>query len=133
MIRDNKIILKLEDILMGLFGKKKAKQASEAISELKIDTSKNGEELIVKLRGRLDTITSPDLEDRLNEEMNGIRKLIFDLEKLDYLSSAGLRVLLGASQQIDEVEGEMLIRNVTKPVRVVFDLTGFDTAFNIEE
>lgn len=133
MIRDNKIILKPEDILMGLFGKKKAKQASEAISELKIDTSKNGEELIVKLRGRLDTITSPDLEDRLNEEMNGIRKLIFDLEKLDYLSSAGLRVLLGASQQIDEVEGEMLIRNVTKPVRVVFDLTGFDTAFNIEE
>ena len=118
---------------MGLFGKKKAKQASEAISELKIDTSKNGEELIVKLRGRLDTITSPDLVDRLNEERNGIRKLIFDLEKLDYLSSAGLRVLLGASQQIDEVEGEMLIRNVTKPVRVVFDLTGFDTAFNIEE
>ncbi|HBI52106.1 MAG TPA: anti-sigma factor antagonist [Ruminococcaceae bacterium] len=118
---------------MGLFSKKKAKDEEKAVSDLKIDISKNGEELTVRLKGRLDTITSPDLEERLNEEMTGIKNLIFDLEKLNYISSAGLRVLLGASQEIEAVEGEMLIRNVAEPVRVVFDLTGFDTAFNIEE
>ena len=117
---------------MALFGKKKEEEKAEKVSGLKIDIAKNGTELTVKLKGRIDTITSPDLEDKLEEEMDGIEKLIFDLANVDYLSSAGLRVLLGASQEMDEVDGEMVIRNVTAPVMDVFQVTGFSSAFNIE-
>lgn len=117
---------------MALFGNNKEKGAA-GTANLKVDITQNGTELIVKLIGRLDTLTSPDLEDKLEEALEGVEKLVFDLEDLDYISSAGLRVLLGASQEMDEVDGgEMMIRNITQPVREVFEVTGFNTAFNIE-
>ena len=98
---------------------------------MKINKKKNGTELVVEVIGRLDSLTSPDLEDELDESYDGITMLIFDLGQLEYISSAGLRVLLGASQVMEE-QGEMIVRNLTEPVRQVMELVGFDSAFNIE-
>ena len=98
---------------------------------MNISMKRNGTELTVEVAGRLDSLTAPDLEEKLEESFDGIEKLILDLGKLEYISSAGLRVLLGASQTMDE-QGEMVVRNLTKPVRDVIELVGFDSALNIE-
>ena len=97
-----------------------------------INITKNGNELTVALEGRLDTLTSPDLEEELEDKLDGIKKLVFDLGGLEYISSAGLRVLVGSAQVMDEQDGEMIIRNITEPVKDVFDVTGFSDAFEIE-
>ena len=97
-----------------------------------IKMTKNDNELTVALSGRLDTLTSPDLEDKLEEELDGAERLIFDLAELEYISSAGLRVLLGAYKMMEEYNG-MLIRNVTEPVMDVFEVTGFSDVLDIEE
>lgn len=96
-----------------------------------IKMTKNDKELTVALKGRLDTLTAPDLEDKLEEELDGAERLIFDLAKLEYISSAGLRVLLGAYKMMDDMGG-MLIRNVTEPVMEVFEVTGFSDVLDIE-
>ena len=96
-----------------------------------INMSKNGTELTVKLTGRLDTLTSPDLEEQLESELNGVEKLVFDFEKLEYISSAGLRVILGAMQIMEE-QGEMIVRSVNDNVRDVFEITGFIDDLTIE-
>ena len=99
---------------------------------MEIETTRNDSELTVALSGRLDTLTSPDLEDRLDEELEGVERLIFDLSELEYISSAGLRVLLGAYKMMEEYNG-MLIRNVTEPVMDVFEVTGFSDVLDIEK
>lgn len=118
---------------MGLFSKKEKNTASNVTgkSHLKIAMSKDGAEYTFKLDGRLDTITSPDLEGRINEAVNDAKKLILDLAGLDYISSAGLRVLLGAAQAMED-KGDMVVCNLTKSVMEVFELTGFSRLFNIE-
>lgn len=117
---------------MGLFSKNdKISAKKEGGSHLKISTTKEGTEYTFLLDGRLDTITSPDLDSKINEVVGDAKKLIFDLSKLEYISSAGLRVLLGATQAMQN-KGEMVVRNVTHPVREVFDLTGFSSIFTIE-
>lgn len=98
---------------------------------MKINKKKNGTELVVEVIGRLDSLTSPELEDELENSCEGITKLILDLGQLEYISSAGLRVLLGAAQTMDD-QGEMVVRNLTQPVRDVIELVGFDSALNIE-
>lgn len=100
-------------------------------SFLKIATSKEEAEYTFTLKGRLDTITSPDLEAKINEVVDDATKLTLDLAGLDYISSAGLRVLLGAAQEMED-KGEMVIRNLTPPVYEVFKLTGFSKLFNIQ-
>ena len=99
---------------------------------MKIKTTRNDSELTVALSGRLDTLTSPDLEEMLDEELEGMERLIFDLGELEYISSAGLRVLLGAYKMMEEYNG-MLIRNVTEPVMDVFEVTGFSDVLDIEK
>lgn len=99
---------------------------------MKINITKNGNELTVALEGRLDTLTSPDLEEELEDKLDGIKRLVFDLGGLEYISSAGLRVLVGSAQVMDEQEGDMVICNLSVPVRDVFDITGFSDAFDIE-
>ena len=99
---------------------------------MNINITIDGNELTVELEGGLDTLTSPDLEEELEDKIEGIEKLVFDLGGLEYISSAGLRVLVGAAQAIDENDGDMVIRNLTVPVRDVFDVTGFSDAFDIE-
>jgi anti-sigma B factor antagonist len=118
---------------MGLFSKKdkKTDNNSSGSNLLKITVLNNGNEYTFNLEGRLDTNTSPELEAKINEVVDNANKLIIDLESLVYISSAGLRVLLGAVQQM-EGKGEMVVRNLSQAVREVFDLTGFSRLFTIE-
>jgi len=99
---------------------------------MNINITRNGNELTVTLEGRLDTLTSPDLEDELEDKLDDVEKLVFDFGGLEYISSAGLRVLVGAAQVMDENDGDMVICNLSVPVRDVFDVTGFSDAFDIE-
>ena len=118
---------------MGLFSKKNTDttSSSDGNSYLKISTTKNEDEYTLLLKGRLDTITSPGLDSKIKEVVDDAKKLVFDFSGLEYISSAGLRVLLG-TYQVMEGKGEMIIRNLTAPVREVFELTGFARLFNIE-
>ena len=99
---------------------------------MNIVKKQNGNELNIALEGRLDTTTSPQLETELRSGLNGITDFILDLEKLDYISSAGLRVLLSA-QKVMNKQGEMVIRNVKPEIMEIFDVTGFVDILNIEE
>ena len=114
---------------MALFGKKK-KEANSG-SELKITVNNEGKEYTFLLEGRLDTLTSPSLEEKINEVAGDADRLILDLGNLEYISSAGLRVILGATQAM-EGKGDMIVRNPSQAVREVFDLTGFSNLFHIE-
>ncbi len=113
---------------MGFFGKKN-KGSTE--SKLKVSVNKDGDTYTVLVDGRLDTLTSPQLDEEINKIIEGAKKLIFDLDKLAYISSAGLRVLLGAAQQMDG-KGEMVLIHVSEAIREIFDVTGFIQIFNIE-
>jgi anti-sigma B factor antagonist len=114
---------------MGLFGKKNKGSAPE--SKLKVSVNKDGDTYTVLVDGRLDTLTSPQLDEEINKIIGDAKKLIFDLDKLAYISSAGLRVLLGAAQQMDG-KGEMVLIHVSEAIREIFDVTGFIQIFNIE-
>ena len=118
---------------MALFGKKNkdTKSSAGGGSHLKITMTQNGTEYTFTLDGRLDTITSPDLEGQINAVVGDASKLTLDLGSLEYISSAGLRVILGATQAM-EGKGDMVVRNLTQSVREVFDLTGFSNLFHIE-
>ena len=87
--------------------------------------------LNIALEGRLDTTTAPQLEAELKQSIADNTKLIFDFEKLEYLSSAGLRVLL-AAQKVMNKQGEMMIRNVNDVISEVFEVTGFADILTIE-
>lgn len=95
---------------------------------MNITLNRNGSELTVALEGRLDTLTAPDLEEQLEPELDDVQKLIFDLAGLEYISSAGLRVLLAAQKEMDE----MAVKNVGPAVMDVFEVTGFSDFLNIE-
>lgn len=99
-----------------------------------MNTLKNreGTQLTVALEGRLDTLSAPVLETELNAEIKEITTLIFDLSGLDYLSSAGLRVLLTAQKTMNR-QGTMAVRNVKPNVMEIFEITGFIDLLNIEE
>lgn len=96
-----------------------------------INKIKNGEELTLALEGRLDTTTAPELDDVVKAELDGVTKLSFDLEKLDYISSAGLRVLLSA-QKVMNKQGSMVVKNVSDEVNEIFEVTGFQDILSIE-
>ncbi len=83
------------------------------------------------LEGRLDTVTAPDLEKELNASLDGITELWFDFEKLEYISSAGLRVLLSAQKQMNK-QGTMTLYHVTPSIMEIFDVTGFSDILTIE-
>ena len=99
---------------------------------MKTEFVKNGAALTVIPEGRMDTTTSPVLDERLREEAEGILDLTIDLEKVDYLSSGGLRVLLVWEQEIESRGGSMKLRNVNEYSREVFELTGFLEFITIE-
>ena len=91
-----------------------------------------GSTLTVALEGRLDTVTAPQLEGELRTAVSGISELVFDLGALEYVSSAGLCVLLSA-QKVMNKQGDMVIRNVKPEIMEIFDVTGFVDILNIEE
>ena len=83
------------------------------------------------LEGRLDTTTAPELERELKNDLDGATRLTLDFSKLDYISSAGLRVLLSAHKAMSRKDG-MTVTNVNEMVREVFEVTGFSDILNIE-
>ena len=96
-----------------------------------INTNTNGSTVTVALVGRLDTTTAPELEGTLKSVFDGCSKLVFDFSNLEYVSSAGLRVLL-ASQKTMNKQGDMVIRNVDPSIMEVFEITGFVDILTIE-
>lgn len=96
---------------------------------MNIEKKLSGTELTVVLEGRLDTMTAPELEKELKEHYGSVTEIIFDLEKLEYISSAGLRVVLGANKA---VSGKLFVKNANEIVMEVFEVTGFADILNIE-
>jgi anti-sigma B factor antagonist len=127
------MIYKQEDNTMGLFEKKDKKPAANLSSKsrLDIDVKKDGTEYTFLLEGRLDTITSPELETELKSSLDEVTELILDFEKLEYISSAGLRVLLSA-QKLMMKQGSMKVIHVTETVMEIFEVTGFVDILTIE-
>ena len=98
---------------------------------MNIQKTVSGTTLTVALEGRLDTMTAPKLEEELRGSVDGVSRLVFDLAKLEYISSAGLRVLL-AMQKLMNQQGEMVLQNVNEAVMEVFEVTGFSDILRIE-
>ena len=96
-----------------------------------IEIQKNSAETILQIAGRLDTITAPSLDKTIHEEIGDTRNLILDLKSLEYISSAGLRVLLGAQKKMQKI-GSMKVVNVCEEVMEVFEMTGFADILLIE-
>lgn len=97
-----------------------------------IDKKINGTELIIVLDGRLDTTTAPELEKEVKDSLDGVTKLTLDLTKLIYVSSAGLRVFLGAQKVMNKQKGEMLVTNANDDIKEIFEVTGFSDILNIQ-
>ena len=87
--------------------------------------------LTIALAGRLDTTTAPQLETELKQNISGVNELVLDLAALEYLSSAGLRVLLSA-QKVMNRQGNMVVRNVNEIIMEIFEVTGFVDVLTIE-
>ena len=96
-----------------------------------IDKQLNSSELTLSLTGRLDTTTAPELEAVIKENITGVTNLVMDFAGLEYLSSAGLRVILSAQKTMNK-QGEMVIRNVNETINEVFEITGFIDILTIE-
>ena len=96
-----------------------------------IEKTLNGTELTINLIGGLDTTTAPQLEAELKQNISGVEKLVLNFAALEYLSSAGLRVLL-AAQKVMNKQGEMIIRNVNETIAEIFEVTGFSDILTIE-
>ena len=98
---------------------------------MKIEKNLNEKNLVVALEGRLDTTTAPQLEEELKNSLDGVTELVLDLETLEYISSAGLRVLLSAYKTM-RGKGGMKITNANELVQEVFEVTGFSDFLPIE-
>ena len=96
-----------------------------------INKTLDGGTLVVALEGRLDTTTAPELEADLKASIDSVTDLVIDMEKLDYISSAGLRVLLWANKTMNQ-KGTMVVKNVSEVVNEVFEVTGFADFLTIE-
>ncbi|MBE5830241.1 MAG: STAS domain-containing protein [Butyrivibrio sp.] len=98
---------------------------------LNINKTQADKNLVISLEGRLDTMTAPDLESQLQASLAGVEHLSFDLAKLEYISSAGLRVLLSAQKTMNK-QGDMVVKNATEEVKEIFEVTGFTDILTIE-
>ena len=96
-----------------------------------ISKNKDGDSLTLAVEGRLDTITAPELEAVLKEELDGVEELTFDFSALDYISSAGLRVLLSAQKRMN-AQGSMKVTGVNEIIMEIFEVTGFTEILTIE-
>ncbi len=89
-----------------------------------IEIKRNAEETIIELAGRLDTTTAPALDKTINNDVEGAKNLVLNFKSLEYISSAGLRVLLSAQKKMQKI-GSMKVINVCEEVMEVFEMTGF--------
>jgi len=99
---------------------------------MKTDEIVEGNKLTIKLDGRLDTNTAPELEEELGEILSGVQELIFDFSDLKYISSAGLRLILSTQKTMNQ-QGTLVIRNVNDMVMEIFETTGFADVLTIKE
>ena len=95
-----------------------------------ITKEQNGKDLTVAIEGRLDTITAPELETELKASLDGVDKLTLDFSKLEYISSAGLRVLLSTQKRMN-TQGSMSVTNVNATIMEIFEVTGFNDILTI--
>ena len=98
---------------------------------MQIDQLKEGSTLTMKVSGRLDTMTAPQLESEITGHLDGITEFIMDFTDLEYISSAGLRVLLVTSKMM-KGKGRFVIRNINETVREIFEVTGFLDFLTVE-
>jgi anti-sigma B factor antagonist len=96
-----------------------------------LTTEKNGNELTVHLSGELNTLTAPELSALLDKELNGVQALTLDFAECDYVSSAGLRVLLATFKKMKANQGDMELANVGEDFMDVLSNTGLDAVFNV--
>ena len=99
---------------------------------MKTELHKTETELTVFVEGRIDSVTAPDLESELKEQLADAAKVILDFAAVTFISSAGIRVILWTAAQMNNRQGTMILRNVSEIVMEVFVLTGLDTALNFE-
>ena len=98
---------------------------------MNIIKTQTGSCLTLALEGRLDTTTAPELEVEVREALAGVTELVLDFAKLEYLSSAGLRVILAAQKTMNK-QGAMVVRHVNETIQEVFEITGFTDILTIE-
>ena len=98
---------------------------------LTVNKTKENGKAIILLQGRLDTVTAPEMENAIKEVLPGITELTLDFAKLEYISSAGLRVLLSAQKAMN-TQGKMTVINVSEAVMEIFEVTGFSDILTIE-
>ena len=96
-----------------------------------IEIKRNDAQTVIELVGRLDTITAPALDKTITSDIEGSKNLVLDLKCLEYISSAGLRVLLSAQKKMQKI-GSMKVTNVCAEVMEVFEMTGFADILTIE-
>ena len=96
-----------------------------------IEIKKNNQETIIEIEGRLDTITAPALDKTINEDIGDTQNLVLDVKGMEYISSAGLRVLLAAQKKMQKI-GSMKVTGVCEEVMEVFEMTGFADILVIE-
>mgnify|MGYP003289456455 CR=1 FL=1 len=99
---------------------------------MEIKKEVNGNKAVIGLTGRLDTTTSPQLEAELNELFETVNDIVFDFNGLEYISSAGLRVLLMSQKTMNKKSGEMVIVNACQEIKEILDITGFSDVLNIK-
>lgn len=99
---------------------------------MEIRTNIEGQKLEIQVEGRLDTTTSPKFEKEIAPKLEGINELVLDFKGLDYISSAGLRVILSCQKKMNFTHGTMAIRNVNDLIMEIFETTGFDSILTIE-
>ena len=99
---------------------------------MKINKDLKDGKLVLAIEGEINSFTAPELEEVIKNDLNGVKSLVFDFKDVDYLSSAGLRVLLVA-QKIMSKQGEMSLRHVNSSVMEILNITGFLNILNIED
>ena len=98
---------------------------------MKITKNQTGKSLVISVQGRLDTLTAPELEEVFRESLGDAEELTLDFSGLEYISSAGLRALVGAEREM-RGKGGMKIVHASELVKEVFEVTGFSTVLNVE-
>ena len=98
---------------------------------MQINKIADNESLTIALEGRLDTLTAPQLDAEIQGKLDGVKSLVFDFAKLEYISSAGLRILLMA-QKIMNKQGAMVVKNASSDIKEIFEVTGFCDILTIE-
>lgn len=99
---------------------------------MKVEINKYNEEIVVKVLGSVDVVTSKELEAEVQPLVDQTSKLVFDFEEVPYLSSAGLRLILSIKKQMNSKSGDMVIKNINSHVKDVLDISGFSGIITVE-